>query len=182
MKLRDVDIIISGTKTGDTYYAKSYPCSDMDKNSKIELYGVPVYYVYIKGTDDKGQSVKYTWKALRFMPYYNPPNFSSYKTIGWVNSGLHKLNRQPVPEYKKAYEVHNTYSQHNGAIVLKGTFYIHAGPEDLTHIGWGAAGCVEIIGSFSEFKDQVKELSGSTQVDADSAISELVFYKKLYVG
>lgn len=178
MKLRDVDIIISGTKTGDTYYAKSYPCSDMDKNSKIELYGVPVYYVYIKGTDDKGQSVKYTWKALRFMPYYNPPNFSSYKTIGWVNSGLHKLNRQPAPEYKKAYEVHNTYSQHNGAIVLKGTFYIHAGPEDLTHIGWGAAGCVEIIGSFSEFKDQVKELSGSTQVDADSAISELVFYKK----
>lgn len=143
--------------------------------------GVPVYYVYIKGTDDKGQSVKYTWKALRFMPYYNPPNFSSYKTIGWVNSGLHKLNRQPVPEYKKAYEVHNTYSQHNGAIVLKGTFYIHAGPEDLTHIGWGAAGCVEIIGSFSEFKDQVKELSGSTQVDADSAISELVFYKKLYI-
>ena len=169
------------TKTGDTYYAKSYPCSDMDKNSKIELYGVPVYYVYIKGTDDKGQSVKYTWKALRFMPYYNPPNFSSYKTIGWVNSGLHKLNRQPAPEYKKAYEVHNTYSQHNGAIVLKGTFYIHAGPEDLTHIGWGAAGCVEIIGSFSEFKDQVKELSGSTQVDADSAISELVFYKKLYI-
>lgn len=107
--------------------------------------------------------------------------FSSYKTIGWVNSGLHKLNRQPAPEYKKAYEVHNTYSQHNGAIVLKGTFYIHAGPEDLTHIGWGAAGCVEIIGSFSEFKDQVKELSGSTQVDADSAISELVFYKKLYI-
>ena len=81
MKLRDVDIIISGTKTGDTYYAKSYPCSDMDKNSKIELYGVPVYYVYIKGTDDKGQSVKYTWKALRFMPYYNPPNFSSYKQL-----------------------------------------------------------------------------------------------------
>ena len=36
MKLRDVDIIISGTKTGDTYYAKSYPCSDMDKNSKID--------------------------------------------------------------------------------------------------------------------------------------------------
>ena len=46
MKLRDVDIIISGTKTGDTYYAKSYPCSDMDKNSKIELYGVPVSVSY----------------------------------------------------------------------------------------------------------------------------------------
>lgn len=37
MKLRDVDIIISGTKTGDTYYAKSYPCSDMDKNSKNSM-------------------------------------------------------------------------------------------------------------------------------------------------
>lgn len=147
----------------------------------IVISRIIVTFVIIKCTDDKGQSVKYTWKALRFMPYYNPPNFSSYKTIGWVNSGLHKLNRQPAPEYKKAYEVHNTYSQHNGAIVLKGTFYIHAGPEDLTHIGWGAAGCVEIIGSFSEFKDQVKELSGSTQVDADSAISELVFYKKLYI-
>lgn len=181
MKLRDVDIIISGTKTGDTYYAKSYPCSDMDKNGKIELYGVPVYYVYIKGTDDNGQSIEYKWKALRFMPYYNPPKFSTYKTIGWVNSGLHKLNRQPASEYKKDYEVHNIYSEHHGAIVLKSTFYIHAGPEELTSFGWGAAGCVEIIGSFSEFKNQIKELSGSTQADADSAISELVSDKKLYI-
>lgn len=47
MKLRDVDIIISGTKTGDTYYAKSYPCSDMDKNSKIELYGEFLYIMSI---------------------------------------------------------------------------------------------------------------------------------------
>ncbi len=45
----------------------------------------------------------------------------------------------------------------------------------------GAAGCVEIIGSFSEFKNQIKELSGSTQADADSAISELVSDKKLYI-
>lgn len=153
----------------------------MDKNGKIELYGVPVYYVYIKGTDDNGQSIEYKWKALRFMPYYNPPKFSTYKTIGWVNSGLHKLNRQPAPEYKKDYEVHNIYSEHHGAIVLKSTFYIHAGPEELTSFGWGAAGCVEIIGSFSEFKNQIKELLGSTQADADSAISELVSDKKLYI-
>ena len=37
MKLRDVDIIISGTKTGDTYYAKSYPCSDMSKVLMIKV-------------------------------------------------------------------------------------------------------------------------------------------------
>lgn len=86
-----------------------------------------------------------------------------------------------APEYKKDYEVHNLYSEHHGAIVLKSTFYIHAGPEELTSFGWGAAGCVEIIGSFSEFKNQIKELSGSTQADADSAISELVSDKKLYI-
>lgn len=111
------------------------------------------------------------------MPYYNPQIFSSYQTIGWVNSGLHKLNRQPAPEYKKAYEVHNTYSQHNGAIVLKGTFTFTLVLKILLILDGEQQGAL-VIGSFSEFKDQVKELSGSTQVDADSAISELVFYKK----
>ena len=47
MKLQDVDIIISGTKNWGYLFAKSYPCSDMDKNSKIELYGVPVYFILI---------------------------------------------------------------------------------------------------------------------------------------
>ena len=51
-------------KLGIPIMQKSYPCSDMDKNSKIELYGVPVYYVYIKGTDDKGQSVKIYMESI----------------------------------------------------------------------------------------------------------------------
>lgn len=37
MELREVNIIISSQKTGDTYYAKSYPCSDMNNNGLLEL-------------------------------------------------------------------------------------------------------------------------------------------------
>lgn len=181
MELREVNIIISSQKTGDTYYAKSYPCSDMNNNGKIELYEVPVYYVYIKGVDNSGHEVKKTWKALRFMPYYNPPGSSKYKTIGWVNSGLHQLERQPAPGYRKSYVVRNRYSRFTGAIVLKGSFLIHAGPEDLSNIGWGAAGCVEIIGSFNEFKNEIKELSGSQDYDADNVLGEMVNQRKLFI-
>jgi len=182
-QLHDVDIIVSNKQTTETYYAKSYPYRVMEGDGKVALYGVPVYYVYIEGNGKR-----YTWKALRFMPYYNPDEDgdgigydSRYRTTGWVNCGLHKLSRQPAPRYIKDYGTHNVVSPYSGAIVLKSTFYIHAGPEDLRNIGWGSAGCVEIIGSFNKFKEQIKELSGSTKDNADGAISELVSNRKLYI-
>lgn len=182
MSNRIVNIIISNIKTNETYYARSYPCSDIDNNGKIELYAVPVYYVYLEGTDNMGNSVKDSWKALRFMPYYNPKGFSNhYKTVGWVNSGLHSLPRKAVSLYKRNYSVSNTVSPYNGAIVLRDSFYIHAGPQNLFQIGWGAAGCVEIIGNFNAFKNKIKELSGFKSLAADDAIEKLVQERKLYV-
>ncbi len=181
--LRDVLILVSNIKTPDKYLAKSYPTIDKDYNGKMELYNVPVYKVFIKGTDSSNNAVVIEWKALRFMPYFNDPNNPSrdYKTLGWANSGLHSLERKAVTLYKPDYLTHNRYSPSSGAIVMRGTFYIHAGPRSITDHGWGAAGCVEIIGDFDNFKNDIRKLSGSDKTDLHDAILELVSARKLYV-
>lgn len=182
MKLREVNIVVSNKRTGETYLARSFPCSDRNHNGKQELYEVPVYYVYIKGVDENGISVTKTWKALRFMPYYKPRNFPApYRTVGWADSGLRQLGRRTSPRYNRHYQVHNTYSEYNGAIVLRDSFYIHAGPERLAHEGWGAAGCVEVIGNFGNFKADIYKLSGSIDFDIERTLETLVEQKKLFV-
>jgi hypothetical protein len=44
----------------------------------------------------------------------------------------------------------------------------------------GSAGCVEIIGSFAKFKENIRDLSGSG-LSADSALLQLVKEKNLYL-
>jgi len=182
MKLREVLITVSNEEVpGLSYMARSFPDDDYDDNGRQELYKVPVYYVYIEGTDNKNNSVKKIWKALRFMPYWNPEGSKSgYKTIGWVNAGIYYYPKSVVKEYKPNYSIHNVPGISKGAIVIKDSFYIHEGPGYLTDYGIGSAGCVEIIGSFNEFKEDIKNLSGCN-LDADSAILNLVKEGKLYL-
>jgi len=181
--LREVTIVVSSKKTNDTYYAKSYPDDDYDNNGKFERYGTPVYKVFIKGTDTDGKPITREWPALRFMPYWNDPKHPDgrYKTLGWVNSGKHSVYRKPVARYKADYEVHNRHSDWDGAIEIDGTFLLHAGPPKLDEEGWGAAGCVEIIGNFDHFKKDIKSLSGSSAGNTTDAILELVKHKKLLI-
>lgn len=47
-------------------------------------------------------------------------------------------------------------------------------------LGGGAAGCVEIIGNFDDFKSDIAEATGKT-TDSDAAIQSLVSEGKLYV-
>ena len=120
---------------------------------------------------------------MRFFPYWNNPTKPNphYKTLGWVNAGLHALTKRSVPTYKPDYGVRNRQSPFAGAIVMRGSFYIHAGPQTLAEEGWGSAGCVEIVGNFDEFKDDIQFLSGSATPDARGAILELVKAKKLFI-
>lgn len=181
--LRTVVLVVSAQKTPDTYAARSYPDDDYDNNGKIELYGTPVFKVFIQGTDTNGKAVSHEWKALRFMPYWNDPKSPSpkYKSLGWVNSGKWQVAKKAVKRYDPTYGTHNRYSPYGGAIEIDGAFLIHAGPNDLSDSGWGAAGCVEIIGNFDDFKDQIKVLSGSTATEADVAILDLVKQRKLFI-
>jgi hypothetical protein len=181
--LRAVDIIVSGSRAEETYEARSYPSDDMDGDGNVELYRVPVYRVFIEGTDDSGVKQRREWKALRFMPYFNDPKDpdTDYKTRGWVNAGLGFVGRKPVPQFKPDYEVHNRFSEFGGAFVVRGSFYIHAGPTDFAEAGWGSAGCVEVVGNFDNFKAQVVELSGSTNTDTHAALGEIVRAGKLFV-
>lgn len=176
--LNDVTILVSNIKTGDTYQARSYPCDDNNLNWKPELYRVPVYKVFINGD---GQVKE--WKALRFMPYFNDPQFPApgYRTMGWVNSGLRSTPKIKVTYYNPKYKVHNTTLPYDGAIQISGNFLIHAGPLRLSSPGIGGAGCVEIVGDFNNFKNDIKVLSGSTKSSNDAAILELVAARKLYV-
>lgn len=181
-KLRKVTITITNKVVGD-YEARSYPDDDIDNNGKIELYKVPVYEILIEGKDDADNAQTYRHKAPRFMPYYNDPKAmdTDYKTKGWVNSGLSSARTITVSKYLPNYAVHNRYSPGRGAIVLKDSFYIHAGPADLNDYGFGSAGCVEIIGNFDTFKSNIQSLSGSAGADSDAAIQDLVNNKKLIV-
>jgi hypothetical protein len=126
MALREVLITISNEEVpGLTYGARSYPDSDYDDNGSIEIYMVPVYYVYIEGTNNHGFTEKKTWQALRFMPYWNPYGaVSSYKTPGWINAGVHYFPKSVVKKYKPDYRIHNRPGVSNGAIVIRDGFYI----------------------------------------------------------
>jgi hypothetical protein len=181
--LRDVTVVISSVVTPDVYLAKSYPDNDYDDNGRMELYKTPVYKVFVEGTDARGTPVKKEWTGLRFMPFWNDPRSPSshYRTQGWVNSGLHFLSRKPAPAYIEGYEVQNTRSRFTGAIQIKGNFLVHAGPETVAHSGWGAAGCVEIIGSFDDFRMDIIRMSGSTETDIHKGMKALVAARKLFV-
>ena len=117
------------------------------------------------------------------MPYWNDPKSpdTHYATKGWTNSGLSSARTVVVSRYIRDYAVHNRYTPGKGAIVLKGSFYIHAGPGVLSDVGYGSAGCVEIVGNYDTFKSDIASLSGSKFTDADDAIENLVNERKLTV-
>lgn len=165
------------------YEARSYPDDDFNNDGLWELYRVPVYEIVITGTDDGGSAATYTHQAPRFMPYFNDKAKPDrhYKARGFLDSGLSAKRTVIVQRYKKDYEVQNRYSPGKGAIVLKGAFYIHAGPADLADIAFGSAGCVEIIGNYDDFKANIASLSGTGAKDSDEAIIKLVSARKLIV-
>lgn len=181
--LRKVLIRVSSEMTSDVYLARSWPDDDRDDNGLIELYEVPIYKVFLEGTDADGNDVKEVWTALRFMPFWNDPKNPSKGSSkrGWKDSGLKQVEHKPVPKYKEHYDVHNRPSNFTGAIVVQGFFYIHAGPENITESGWGAAGCVEVIGSFNDFRRDILGMAGSTESDIQVGMTALVKAQKLYV-
>lgn len=163
MSYRTVEILLSN-KVAGSYEARSYPHDNLKDDKQIELYSVPVYKILVSGSDDGGNSKSYEHQAPRFMPYWNDPKVRPdprYSVRGWVNSGLAAARTVVVSRYLRDYEVHNRYSPGRGAIVLTGSFYIHAGPGELSDVGFGSAGCVEIIGNFDNFKAHLAYLSGS---------------------
>lgn len=175
----EVTIIITGQKTGEIYHAKSYPDFDFDNNGKMELYETPVYKVIIQTKKNRKE-----WKALRFMPFWNDPKNPSkkYRARGWVNSGLSNyMQKKAVTYYNPNYGTQNRYSPYSGAIQIRGNFLIHAGPKNLSEKGWGAAGCVEIIGNFDDFKNDIKKFSELKTKSSHDAISALVKARKLFV-
>ena len=185
---RAVDVIVSAKKSGENYEARAYPIDDVNDDGLIEYYKAPVYYVYVVGTNANGVREKREWKAPRFMPYNNPAgerHDNEYKTNGFITAGLSSVPRFAVGMYKPDYEVHNRYSPFGGAIVVKGGFFIHAGPESIQDSGWGSAGCVEVFGNFDDFKKDILELAGSHNTGSPEAInaemSRLVGAHKLFV-
>jgi hypothetical protein len=182
MPSRQVVIVVTSTIVGQ-YEARSYPDEQKDTGGYYNLYRVPVYRIILTGTDDAGNKVSGDYRAPRFMPYYNNPKKPDphYKTLGWVNSGLSSTRRVVVSQYKRDYEVQNRYSPGRGAIVVHESFYIHAGPADLNDVGFGSAGCIEIIGNFDIFKNAIARMGGIVGVSGDDAITQLVKERRLIV-
>ncbi len=179
--LNKVLIHITAVQTGEYYMARSYPDDDYNNNGKIELYEVPVYTINLKNLENTSSLI--SWKALRFMPYWNDPSQPSnhYKTKGWVNSGLHQLEFKPISAFIPGYSTANRDSPYKGAFRLKNSFLIHAGPLQINDAGWGAAGCVEIIGDFRVFKANICHLAGYDGNNCDKTLLDMVGNNLLYV-
>lgn len=173
-KTRMVTITVTSKKVGK-YEARSYPDDDINNNGKIELYEVDTYEILINGTDDTGNPQTFNHTAPRFMPYWNDPESPDphYKYLGWTNAGLSSKRTVIVKKYLKDYQVRNRFSPGRGAIVVTGSFYIHAGPADESDYGFGSAGCIEIIGNFDDFKNDIQSVSGYSGA-SDDAILELI--------
>jgi hypothetical protein len=80
-----------------------------------------------------------------------------------------------IRTWKPNYTVHSAPSNEDGAWVVIGTFYVHAGPEDDSEIE-ATIGCVEICGpnGFVKFNDlliTLMEPSGKTRDEKLSAIA-----------
>ena len=182
MAARQVEIVVTNTVL-DTYEARSYPDEQMDANGFYNLYRVPVYKILVTGTDVNNNKKSFEFMAPRFMPYFNDPSRPSphYRAKGWLNAGLSSARTVKVSRYKQDYAVQNRYSPGRGAIVVQDTFYIHAGPASLQDVGFGSAGCIEIIGDYDVFKQSIAELSGLSPTPSDSAIRQLVDGKNLIV-
>ncbi len=180
---REVVIVVSSIKTPDIYLARSYPQDDIDDNGLIELYRTPIYKVFIDGTDNTGHRARKEWTALRFMPYWNNPKNRDrrYASTGWINSGLPYVPKTAIQQYLPHYEIHNSVSAFEGAIRVHGSFLIHGGPETPVADQWGAAGCVEIIGNFDDFRRNIIELSGLLKTDLHKGMNEIVRERKLFV-
>jgi hypothetical protein len=182
MRSRRVTITVTNKIVG-SYEARSYPDDDYDDDGKIELYKVPVFEVTVAGTDDARRPILHVHKAPRFMPYWNDPRTPDhhYKARGWVNAGLSQARSIVVKRYIRDYEVQNRYSPGRGAIVLEGAFYIHGGPASDIDIGFGSAGCIEIIGDYDVFKAHIAALSGLKAASIDDSIAKLVAERNLLV-
>jgi hypothetical protein len=181
--LREVLIVVSNIKTGDTYLARSYPHRDYDGNGLEEYYRVDIYKIFIEGHDGAGKPVKIEWTAPRFMPYWNNPLSPDprYLTKGWINSGKHYVPRQLVKSYNPDYPIHNMPSGFLGAIPIQGSFLVHAGPQNLTDLGWASAGCVEVVGDFNQFRRNILDLAGSLETDISNGMLDIVKARKLYI-
>jgi hypothetical protein len=117
------------------------------------------------------------------MPYWNDPKRRTPhdSSLGWIDSGLSYVARKHVPQDKEAYPIHNRRSEFKGAIVVQGMFYIHGGPVSLSRWGWAAGGCVEVVGSFDEFRRDILDLAGSTEADIQKGMKALVAARRLDV-
>lgn len=181
--LRKVEVTITSQRRPEVYYADLYPFTDKDGDGKDDRYEVPIYSAYVNGLDRDGHIVQFEWMALRFMPFWNPASmhYNAYKAKGYLVAGLNSFPKQAITHYIPHYPIHNHPSEYVGAIQLKGNFLIHAGPASIVESQWGGAGCVEIIGSFNLFRQQIMALAGTTQSDISSAMGEIVRARKLYV-
>jgi hypothetical protein len=179
---RQVEIVVTNVVVNQ-YEARSYPDQQTDATGRYNLYNVPVYKILVKGTDAGSMDTTTEFMAPRFMPFFNAPNHPDphYRATGWINAGLSSARRVVVSKYKENYAVQNRYSPGRGAIVVHEAFYIHAGPASLKDVGFGSAGCIEIIGDYDVFKQCIADLSGFSPTSRDSAILQLVDSRKLIV-
>lgn len=187
--LRNVTIVITGTKEDVYHGARSFPREIEKENGELQYYDAPVYRMYLRGTDDDGNFVERLFQVIRFMPGYNPdPDFDDtckqYRE--WpVLSMVGLKDEQGINTTYKDYFLHGAPGDaqpDDGAFILNNSFLLHDGPDE-GEDGFGAFGCCEVYGNngMQALKEGIAELSGMEEGSTEEKIQALCQEKKLYI-
>jgi RHS repeat-associated protein len=147
--LRKVTVTVGAMPTS-SYEIKSFPTS-----TEPIYYTMQTYPVWVQGTDENGNFVTNTFQALRFGVQNTTGNVKDSHVIGVGDAGSYSIT-----QVKPNYHAHSFHSDQDGAWVIYGTHYIHAGPGSNDYAG--SLGCIEIVGNggFSAFNNAIFNLAG----------------------
>jgi RHS repeat-associated protein len=148
--LRNVNITIGGTPTGEIE-TFSYPEPDDVQ------YSVPTYDMTVTGTDNSGNKVTQVFSVIRFGVKNKTGDAKDSYVQGITGPGKHIIR-----QFKPDYGAHSFGSNEPGAWVVKGTYYIHDGP-DVGEVS-ASNGCVELCGNgqFVALNTLIRGLAGTS--------------------
>jgi len=160
-----VVVEVGGPTDDPEIRVKSFPLYDPNQHCLVPLYHINVYKAYRNPNQRYPERASYfdqkRFKLIRFAWYWNDGSVKEYKSIGNFVVGLKDHNWHLMPRYMD-YELHSVDFGSNGAWVIKGTHYIHDGPDDHEEI-FGSAGCMEVYGynAFTEFSNTLVDYTGA---------------------
>jgi hypothetical protein len=138
-------------------------------------YWVPVYDLFVRGTDGAGMQAEFRFDVLRFGVQCT--DRTTARVVGLAEHQVHVIKRW-IPTYS----VHSATSTEDGAWQVYDNFLIHDGPDNAGEI-FATIGCIEIMGKrgFVRFNETLLALSGLKGASGGDQLTEIGRSKRMMI-